>query len=165
MGPQTEERSLEGEFVGGWDAGGGATGILLMRDGLVGTLSGASLIGRERQYQIVFDVAGTVDPDGMLVLELGCAEGRERSLTYDPSSSTDDADAPARADGDDTGEDGWAHMDCTGWDLVLECGLTQHCGRGDCSMVCDVMFFGDAYARGHLSLGDVEEELDYWQRV
>jgi hypothetical protein len=176
-GPSTsvepEDESLADEFIGGWDAeGSGGAAILLLRDGLLGTLNVSSLEGREQQFHIVFDVAGDLEDD-TLTLNLNCSEARERSLGSSDEPSPEPPDVPD-TDGVDEGEgdrsdddddDEWSAVDCSGWDLALSCDLAGECGTSDCNMVCDVVYFGDAYAHSQIELGSVEDAFDYWQRV
>jgi hypothetical protein len=141
--------------------------VLLLREGLVGTLSGAAIESRDRVYQVVFEVGGEVDKD-MLVLALNCAEARQRWLDPDqaPDAAPDASETPIGAGSDESFEDSpWMSLDCAGWDLELTCGLAGDCATGDCNMVCDITYFGDAYAHSEIVLADVEDEFDYWQRV
>ena len=175
------EEDRSGAYVGGWD--GAATegsSVLLIRDGLTGTLSAAHLMGEELEYQITYDVEGDPadDPDSIL-FSLACAEVEMRSLTAqpepdpdaDPTTDPTGPDPTADANGepaDGTGpapEASWAALDCAGWELELRCGLAGECGVGDCNMLCDVVYFGDAYASAQVPLVVVEDEFDHWQRV
>lgn len=156
-----DERSVDEEFIGGWDAeGSGGSAILLIREGLIGTLNVTSLSGRERQFHVVFDVQGQVEEES-LMLGLNCAEARERSMLVNDDDATDE---PSTAADEDESDD-WVALDCSGWDLELQCSIAGECNTGDCNMVCDVVYFGDAYAHSEIELGSVEDAFDYWQRV
>lgn len=164
-----------GAFVGGWD---GATtqgsSVLLIREGLTGTLSGATLIGPEFEYQITYGVEGegAEDSDEEILLGLACAEIRTRPVVASNDRADVDAD-PELPSHEDAGKDedtdapapGWTSLDCAGWELELRCGLAGDCGVGDCNMLCDVAYFGDAYATAAVALMAVEDEFDHWQRV
>ena len=160
-------------FVGGWD--GAATegsSVLLLREGLTGTLSAANLKGDEFEYHITYNVEGEADEmSDDVVLGLGCAEIRVRPVLAPASAggTGDGSDVPqddtAENDSPGLGDDGWSSMDCAGWELDLRCGLAGECGVGDCNMLCDVVFFGDAYATAAVTLTAVEDEFDHWQRV
>lgn len=172
------EEDRSGAYVGGWD--GAATegsSVLLIRDGLTGTLSAAHLMGEELEYQITYDVEGdqAEDPDSIL-FALACAEVEMRNLTARPDPTADPTEDPAEpdptadangepADGTEPPEASWAALDCAGWELELRCGLAGECGVGDCNMLCDVVYFGDAYASAQVPLVIVEDEFDHWQRV
>lgn len=151
-------------FVGGWD--GAATqgsSVLLLREGLTGTLSAANLKGDEFEYHITYNVEGEADEvTDDVVLGLGCAEIRVRPVLAPADVPEDDS---ASDDSQVPGDDGWSSMDCAGWELDLQCGLAGECGVGDCNMLCDVVFFGDAYATAAVTLTVVEDEFDHWQRV
>ncbi len=164
--PIEPESDRMGAYVGGWD--GAATqgsSVLLLREGLTGTLSAANLHGEEYEYQITYNVEGEAD-DGTddVVLGLGCAEIRVRPVLAPASDDTgeppEDEDEP-----EPSLDDGWSSLDCAGWELDLQCGLAGECGVGDCNMLCDVVFFGDAYATASVTLTVVEDEFDHWQRV
>jgi hypothetical protein len=173
-GPAPDERSVEDDYIGGWDAeGSDGAAILLLREGLIGTLNITSLQGREQRFRLIFDVQGETE-DEALMISLNCSEARAQDLTADePEDTEPDAGSettgegdPASRDGDaDPADDGWAALDCSGWDLELSCSLAGECNSGDCNMVCDVVFFGDAYAVSEIELGRVEDAFDYWQRV
>jgi len=178
------EEDRSGAWVGGWD--GAATegsSVLLIREGLTGTLSAAHLMGEELEYQITYDLEGdpTEDPDSIL-FSLACAEVEMRSLTAqpdpnadpnadpnDPTADPDPNDSTANGEPadatDPAAEASWAALDCAGWELELRCGLAGECGVGDCNMLCDVVYFGDAYASAKVPLTVVEDEFDHWQRV
>lgn len=153
------------EFVGGWDgAQTEGTSVLLLRDGLTGTLSAARLIGQEEEFEISYEVEGSMsDDEGSLVLALSCAEARTRPLGAE-LEPTDPLDPMASGD-TDAAAPSWSSLDCAGWELDLECGLAGDCQVGDCNMVCDVVYFGDAYATASVPLSTIEDEFDYWRRV
>lgn len=162
-----------GAFVGGWD--GEATegqSVLLIRDGLTGTLSAAHLIGEALEYRVTYDIDGEADQiTDDIVLGLGCAEVTVRpraDLSSAEPSDDDNADGGsdgADADADADAEQAWSSLDCAGWELDLQCGLAGNCEVGDCNMLCDVVYFGDAYATASVALTVVEDEFDHWQRV
>jgi hypothetical protein len=142
---------IENRFVGGWDGSQtrGPT-VLLLREGLSGTLSAASLGGIDEEYRIAYDVSGMIDEQTQdVTLELGCAEVSERPMPID-------GEMP---------EETWGALDCAGWELSLACGLAGDCEGGDCNMICDVTHFGDAYATAEIPLTTIEDELDFWERV
>jgi len=173
-GPAPDDRSVEDDYIGGWDAeGSDGAAILLLREGLVGTLNITSLQGREQRFRLIFDVQGQTEDEG-LMLSLNCSEARAKELTSDePDDTAPDAGSETTGEGDPAARDGeadptddeWTALDCSGWDLELSCGLAGECNSGDCNMVCDVVFFGDAYAVSEVELGRVEDAFDYWQRV
>ena len=163
------ELAMEERLVGGWDgASTTGTSVLLIREGLSGTLSTTHLTSDDEEYELSFSIAGEVDEDDpeLVVLSLSCAEARMRRLavedeTPDPlPSSTDDPTDGEMA----TEEDAWSALDCAGWGLQLECGLAGMC-EADCNLFCDVTYFGDAFATAAIELASVEDELDHWQRV
>ncbi len=165
---QTEER-----LIGGWDgASTTGTSVLLLREGLSGTLSAAHLFATDHEYQITFSVTGEMAEDNeSVLLDLSCAEGRIRSLTAEPEQEEDGEDTipsatdEAPAQEPETAGDGWDALDCAGWSLQLECGIAGECGSADCNLFCDISYFGDAFATASIELASIEDELDHWQRV
>lgn len=151
-GSSTETDEIENRFVGGWDGSQTrGTTVLLLREGLSGTLAAASLAGVKDEYRITYDVSGTLDEETHdVTLELGCSEVSSR---------------PMPVEGAITDEAAWGALDCAGWELALECGLAGDCNGGDCNMICDVIHFGDAYATALIPLSTIEDELDFWERV
>jgi hypothetical protein len=145
--------AIENRFVGGWDGSQtSGTTVMLLREGLSGTLSAASLGGISDEYRIAYDVSGTLDEQTQdVTLELGCSEVSSRPMP------TDEADMMA--------DESWGALDCAGWELALACGLAGDCEGGDCNMICDVIHFGDAYATAEIPLTSIEDELDFWERV
>ena len=144
---------VENRYVGGWDGSqtSGAT-VLLLREGLSGTLSAASLGGHTDEYRVAYDIAGELDPDSQdVTLTLTCSEVSSRPMMPEHDRVMT--------------EPMWGALDCAGWELGLECGLAGDCDGGDCNMICDVTHFGDAYATAQLNLTAVEDELDFWERV
>lgn len=171
-----DEEQIEERLIGGWD-GASTTGVsvLLLREGLSGTLSAVHLLATDREYQVNFSLAGTMAEDAQSVLlDLSCTEGRVRSLTADtgrtdeeeeeedtiPSTTDEEPDEETEAD-----TDGWDSLDCAGWALQLECGIAGECDTADCNLFCDVSYFGDAFATASIELSSIEDELDHWQRV
>jgi hypothetical protein len=148
--PETDE--IENRFVGGWDGSQTrGTTVLLLREGLSGTLSAASLAGVHDEYRIAYDVSGMLDDETQdVTLELGCNEVSAR---------------PMATEGMVVDENAWGALDCAGWELALACGLAGDCEGGDCNMICDVTHFGDAYATSEIPLTMIEDELDFWERV
>lgn len=159
---EAPEQDRMAAYVGGWD--GAATqgsSVLLLREGLTGTLSAARLVGAEFEYQVTYEVEGEPDETSSdVMLGLGCAEIRMRPIAAETPDEPDPDPSSEPA-----AEDTWASLDCAGWELDLQCGLAGECGVGDCNMLCDVVFFGDAYATATVTLSVVEDEFDHWQRV
>ncbi len=166
-GIESEER-----LIGGWDgASTSGTSVLLLREGLAGTLSATHLHADDWEYQISFSVAGEMAEDNeSVLLALSCAEVRMRPVTAegdapaplpDPIPSTTD-EVPEEPP---STEVVWDAQDCSGWGLELECGVAGECGRNDCNLFCDVTYFGDAFATAAIELASIEDELDHWQRV
>lgn len=148
-----DPEAVENRFVGGWDGSqtDGNT-VLLLREGLGGTLSAASLEGVRDEYRIAYEVSGMVDEQTEdVTLELGCSELSARPMPMDEATAME--------------EDNWGALDCAGWELALECGLAGDCEGGDCNMICDVIHFGDAYATAEIPLTTIEDALDFWERV
>ena len=164
------ELAMEERLVGGWDgASTSGTSVLLIREGLSGTLSTTHLTSDDEAYELSFSIAGEIDEDDpeLVVFSLSCAEARMRRLAAeDPGtteplpSATDDPTGGEMASDDER----WSALDCAGWGLQLECGLAGMC-EADCNMFCDVTYFGDAFATAAIELASVEDELDHWQRV
>jgi hypothetical protein len=126
--------------------------VLLLREGLSGMLSAASLAGGTQEYRIAYEISGELDEETQdLTLTLTCSEVGSRPMM----------DASDRV----VEEPMWGALDCAGWELGLECGLAGDCDGGDCNMICDIIHFGDAYATADLSLTEVEDELDFWKRA
>ena len=145
---------VENRYVGGWDGSQtSGTTVLLLREGLSGTLSAASLGGQDEEYRVAFDIAGELDPETQdVTLDLTCNEVSARPMM--PAHDRTMEEEPM-----------WGALDCAGWELALECGLAGDCDGGDCNMICDITHFGDAYATAQLNLTAVEDELDFWERV
>lgn len=167
-----DEEQIEERLVGGWDgASTTGTSVLLLREGLSGTLSAVHLIAEEREYQVNFSLAGSMAEDAeSVLLDLSCADGRVRSLTVEEDREDDEDTIPSATDEDPSQEaegdpDGWDTLDCAGWALQLECGIAGECDTADCNLFCDVAYFGDAFATAAIELSSIEDELDHWQRV
>ena len=162
----------EEQLVGGWDgASTSGTSVLLLREGLAGTLSATHLVAADREYQISFSVSGEMaEDDESVLLALSCAEVRMRPLAAEVPSDEPEDSVPSSTD-DETEEEPtvdepvWDALDCSGWGLELECGTAGDCGGNDCNLFCDVTYFGDAFATAAIELASVEDELDHWQRV
>jgi hypothetical protein len=156
-GPVTtvDRQAAETEYIGGWDASKTTgTSVLLLREGLTGRLSSASLQSDEAEYQLSFDVNGELMEDiDALNLELSCAEVRTR-VTVRETEDDHVVEPPA-----------WTGLDCAGWELALHCSLAGTCGSGGCNMICDIVHFGDAYAHAQVPLHEVEDQFDFWERV
>ncbi|MBV1857309.1 MAG: hypothetical protein KUG77_02780 [Nannocystaceae bacterium] len=170
-GPIGDEEQIAERLIGGWDgASTTGTSVLLLREGLSGTLSAAHLFGTDREFQVNFSVTGSMaEDDKSVLLDLACAEGRVRSLTAEPDDE-DDTTIPSATDEEpsedsETDPDGWDSLDCAGWALQLECGIAGECDTADCNLFCDVSYFGDAFATATIELSSIEDELDHWQRV
>lgn len=167
-----DDEQIEERLVGGWDgASTTGTSVLLLREGLSGTLSAVHLVAEDREYQVNFSLAGAMAEDSeSVLLDLSCAEGRVRSLTLEEDDKEEDEDTvPSSTDQDAESEpeietDGWDSLDCAGWALQLECGIAGEC-ETDCNLFCDVAYFGDAFATAAIELSSIEDELDHWQRV
>lgn len=169
-----DEEQIEERLIGGWDgASTTGTSVLLLREGLSGTLSAVHLVAEDREYQVNFSLAGTIAEDGeSVLLDLSCAEGRIRSLPVE-TEKEDDAQGPGTVPSSTDEEpeedsevqaDGWDSLDCAGWALQLECGTAGEC-ETDCNLFCDVSYFGDAFATAAIELSSIEDELDHWKRV
>lgn len=165
------ELAMEERLVGGWDgASTSGTSVLLLREGLAGTLSTTHLYGEESEYQLSFSISGDLDEDDaeLVVLNLACDEARVRPLLAIEPENEEPDPSPSDASGDEelpVEPDAWDALDCAGWGLQLECSLAGECGRADCNLFCDVVYFGDAFATAAIELATVEDELDHWQRV
>ncbi len=166
------ELVMEERLVGGWDgASTTGTSVLLIREGLTGTLSATHLTSDEEEYELSFSVNGEVseDDDEIVVFNLSCDEARARpiaaadALDENPDDSSGAGDGTAEAPAVETRE--WDGLDCAGWGLQLECGVAGECGSGDCNLFCDIVYFGDAFATASIELASIEDELDHWQRV
>ncbi|MCR9165775.1 MAG: hypothetical protein ACE37F_07835 [Nannocystaceae bacterium] len=166
------ELVMEERLVGGWDgASTTKTSVLLIREGLTGTLSTTRLTSDEEEYELSFSVSGEVseDDDEIVVFNLACDEARARPLAApdapdeDPMGSADTDDTAAEAPAVETRD--WDGLDCAGWELQLECGVAGECGSADCNLFCDIVYFGDAFATASIELASIEDELDHWQRV
>ena len=165
------ELAMEERLVGGWDgASTSGTSVLLIREGLSGTLSTTHLTSDDEAYELSFSIAGEVDEEDpeLVVLTLACAEARMRPLAVEAPIETPDP-LPSSTDETTGGEtelpeERWDALDCAGWELQLECGLAGECDAG-CNLFCDVTYFGDAFATAAIELASVEDELDHWQRV
>jgi hypothetical protein len=165
------ELVMEERLVGGWDgASTTGTSVLLIREGLTGTLSTTHLTSDEEEYELSFSVNGEVseEDEEIVVFNLSCDEARARPIAA-PDAPGDDSTAPT---GDDaTASDAraepqdWDGLDCAGWGLQLECGVAGECGSADCNLFCDIVYFGDAFATASIELESIEDELDHWQRV
>lgn len=166
------ELVMEERLVGGWDgASTTGTSVLLIREGLTGTLSTTHLTSDEEEYELSFSVSGEVseDDEELVVFNLSCDEARARPLAAldavdeDPSAPahTDDGTAAAPA----IEEPEWDGLDCAGWGLQLECSVAGECGSAGCNLFCDIVYFGDAFATASIELASIEDELDHWQRV
>lgn len=155
-GTSGDTDTSEAFFVGGWDgAQTRGTSVLLLREGLSGTLSGAVIGDDHEEIMLTYAAEGVVeyaDVGMILVLELGCEEAFTRSLVRDGNPDEDIADA-------------WTPLDCGDWDLQLQCSLAGSCEGTRCNLVCDVSYFGDGYARAGIPLADIEDEFDYWRRA
>lgn len=167
-----EEEIIEERLVGGWDgASTTGTSVLLLREGLSGTLSATHLYATDHEYQLAFSVNGELaeDNDEMVVLNLSCAEARVRPLVAEDEGDDDTAPVPSSTDEEAVDEspepDAWDALDCAGWGLQLECGIAGECGSADCNLFCDIVYFGDAFATASIELASIEDELDHWQRV
>jgi len=164
-GPSTDTADERmSAYVGGWD--GDATrgsSVLLLRDGLIGTLSAANLVGEDVEYQVSFDVNGDAVEDSVddVLLSLSCSEVLTRPMLAAADTDAADDQEPAEA----PEEPQWSSVDCAGWEIELQCGLAGECAGGDCNMVCDIVYFGDAFATATVTLSGVEDEFDHWQRV
>lgn len=168
-----DDEQIEERLIGGWDgASTTGTSVLLLREGLSGTLSAVHLVAEDREYQVNFSLAGAMAEDSeSVLLDLSCAEGRVRSLTLeaDKEDEEDEDAIPSTTDEEPEEEaeaetDGWDSLDCAGWALQLECGIAGECDT-DCNLFCDVSYFGDAFATAAIELSSIEDELDHWQRV
>ncbi len=167
-----DEEQIEERLVGGWDgASTTGTSVLLLREGLSGTLSAVHLLADDREYQVNFSLAGNMAEDAeSVLLDLSCTEGRVRSLTALEDREDEEDTIPSATDEEPTEEegidpDGWDTLDCAGWALQLECGIAGECDNADCNLFCDVAYFGDAFATAAIELSSIEDELDHWQRV
>ena len=142
------ELVMEERLVGGWDgASTTGTSVLLIREGLTGTLSTTHLTSDEEEFELSFSINGEVseDDDEIVVFNLSCDEARARPIAApdagdeNPDSSDAD-DGTAEAPAIEPRE--WDGLDCAGWGLQLECGVAGECGSADCNLFCDIFIFG-----------------------
>jgi len=164
---------MEARLIGGWDgASTTGTSVLLLREGLIGSLSATQLRSTERDLRLDFAVSGSISEldEELVLLDLSCAEVRARPHDDSVEGTQEPAPIPSSTD-DPTGGQmppepaAWEALDCAGWNLQLQCSTAGACGTADCDLFCDIVYFGDSFATASIELAAVEDELDHWERV